>query len=149
MLPVRIIGDGSKTRHGQRQQTYQEIKKFAASVKDPENDVTVKGSNYTKKSRNLLLPPKTRRMMSRSKAAIIPRNQEICCFGRRPEETRPGQRQQSYQEIKKFAASAKDPKRYATVKGSNRTKKSRICCFRQRLEPSRLPLARQSTFSIR
>jgi len=127
-----------------------------------------------------LLPlPSTRRNRPRSKAAITSRNQEfaatgvdlkkhasvkgsnhpkksrICGLRRRLEEARPGQRQQSSQEIKnllplpltrrnrrrskaaiiprnqEFAASAVDPKKPASVKGSNHPKKSRICCHRR------------------
>ena len=59
-----------------------------------------------------------------SKAAIIPRNQE-------------------------FAASAVDPKKPASVKGSNHPKKSRICCLRHRPEESRLVRRQQSPQEIK
>ena len=99
---------------------------FAATAVDPKKGARVKGSNHPKKSRicchrrrpeetrlgqrqqssheikNLLPPASTRRKAPRSKAAIIPRNQE-------------------------FAASAVDSKKRASVKGSNHPKKSRIC----------------------
>ena len=103
---------------------------FAATAVDPKKRASDKGSKHLKKSRicchcrrreekrlgqrqqssqeikNLLPPSSTRRKASRSKAAIIPRNQE-------------------------FAASAVDPKKPASVKGSNHPEKSRICCLRR------------------
>ena len=140
------------TRLGQRQQSSQEIKnllppaltrrnrlrskaaitprnqEFAASAVDLKKPASVKGRKSSKKSR-------------------------ICCLRHRPEESRLGQRQQSSQEIKnlpppplirrnaprskaaiiprnqEFAASAVDPKKPASVKGSKHPRKSRICCL--------------------
>ena len=192
-----IHSSGSKAAITPRNQ------EFAASAVDPKKPASVKGSNHPKKSRicclcrrpeetrvgqrpqilqeikNLLPPPSTRRITPRPKAAIIPRNQEfaasavdpkkpasvkgskhpkksrICCLRRRREETRPGQRQQTSQEIKnllppastrrnaprskaaiiprnqEFAASSVDAKKRAMVKGSNHPNKSRICCHRR------------------
>ena len=104
---------------------------FAATAVDPKKRASVKGSNHPKKSR-------------------------ICCHRRRPEEARLGQRQQSSQEIKnllplpstrrsaprskaantsrneEFAATAVDPQKHASVKGSNHPKKSKICRLRRR-----------------
>ncbi|MBQ3405705.1 MAG: hypothetical protein IJH11_00480, partial [Lachnospiraceae bacterium] len=73
---------------------------------------------------NLLPLPLTRRNRLRSKAAIIPRNQE-------------------------FAASAVGAKKPAKVKGSNHPEKSRICCLRRRREEKRLGQRQQSSREIK
>ena len=121
---------------------------FAASVVDPKKGARVKGSNHPKKSKicslrrrpeetclgqrqqssqeikNLPPPPLTRRNQSRSKAAIIPRNQE-------------------------FAASAIDAKGRVSVKGSKHPKKSRFCCLCRRPEERRVGQRQQSPQEIK
>ncbi len=116
--------------------TMLKIQDFAASGADPKKHASFKGSNHPKKSRfccprlrpeetrlgqrqqspheiKILLPPTSiRRNTPRSKAAIIPRNQD-------------------------FAASDFDPKKHAPVKGSNHPMKSRFCCLRHRPEETR------------
>jgi len=117
---------------------------FAASAVDSKKPASVKGSKHLKKSRicclrhrregsrlgqrqqtsqeikNLPPPPSTRRVASRSKAAIILRNQE-------------------------FAASGVDAKKSASDKGSNHPMKSGICCLRHRREEARVGQRQQST----
>ena len=74
--------------------------------------------------KNLLPLPSTRRMTPRTKAANTSRNQE-------------------------FAASAVDPQKHASVKGSNHPKKSRICCLQHRPEERRLGQRQQSSQEIK
>ena len=109
----------------------------------------------------------------RTKAANTPRNQDFCCLCHRPEERCVGQRQQTSQEIKnllplpltrrntfwskaantsrnqEFAASAVDPKKPPSVKGSKHPKKSRICCLRRRREETALGQRQQSPQEIK
>jgi len=129
-----------KTRRGSPRSKAANIRRNQecfASDKDPKKLASVKGSKYPKKSRmccfcrrleearlgqrqqiseeikNVLPLPKTRRNSPRSKAAIIPRNQEN-------------------------AASAEALMKLASVKGSNYTKKSRKCCLCRSADEARL-----------
>ena len=121
---------------------------YAAFGVDAKKHASVKGSNHPKKSRicglqrrreetchgqrqqtpqeikNLRPLPLTRRNRLRSKAAITPRNQE-------------------------FAASAVDPKKPASVKGSKHPNKSRSCCLRRRPEGRRQGQRQQSSQQIK
>ena len=117
--------------------------------------------------------PESKRLLASVKGSKYPEKSRKCCLYRRPEEMRHDQRRQIFREIKNVlplpetfrnaprskaaniprnqecAASAREPKKHASVKGSKYPEKSRICCLCQRPEETRLGQRQQSPQEIK
>ena len=89
---------------------------------------SVKGSKISREIKNVLPLPETLRNAPRSKAANIPRNQDMLPL---PETRRNARRSKAANvpRNQESAAFAGDPKKCASVKGSKCPEKSRMCCL--------------------
>jgi len=130
---------------------------FAASAEDPMKLARSKGSNIVSEagicclcrrpnetcqdqrqqmllsSRILLLPPKTRRNLPRSKAANAPQKQDFAASAKDPKNV-PRSKAAISPRKQDFAASAEDPKKLTKIKGSKRSSEAGFCCLCRRPE---------------
>ena len=98
--------------------------------------------------KNVLPLPETLRNMPRSKAANDPRNQECVASAGDPKK-RASVKGSIYPEKSRMCCLCQRPEERASVKGSKYLEKSRVCCLCQRPEETRLGQRQQMSREIK